>query len=135
MLPGQAIVGLLQSLTVTVKLQWPWLPVPSVAVQLTVVVPSEKAEPEAGEQLTLGDWEQLSEALTENVTLEEHWPAALHTVMLPGQAIVGLLQSLTVTVKLPRLWLPAPSMAVQLTVVVPSGKLEPEVGEQLTVAV
>jgi hypothetical protein len=43
-----------QSLTVTVKLQRPWLPAPSVAVQLTVVVPSEKAEPELGEQLTVG---------------------------------------------------------------------------------
>jgi hypothetical protein len=66
MLDGQVIVGLLQSLTVTVKLQPPWRPAPSVATQLTVVVPKEKAEPEVGEQLTAGAcWdEQLSEALT-----------------------------------------------------------------------
>jgi hypothetical protein len=30
-------------------------------------------------------------------------------------------------------WLPAPSVAVQFTVVVPSGNVEPEPGEQLIV--
>ena len=131
---GQAMVGFSQSLTVTVKLQWPSLPAPSVAVQFTVLVPIGKLEPEAGEQLTVGAcWaEQLSVAPTVKVTFDEHKPGALHTVMLLGQVIVGLAQSLTVTVKLQLPWLPAPSVAVQLTVVGPIGKLEPEAGEQLT---
>src|ERR1041385_3946452 len=99
---GQAMVGFSQSLTVTVKLQWPSLLAPSVAVQLTVVVPIAKLEPEAGEQPTVGACcaEQLSDAPTVKVTLEEHWPGALHTVMFEGQVIVGLSQSFTVTVKL-----------------------------------
>jgi hypothetical protein len=60
------MVGLSQSLTVTAKLHWAWLPAPSVAVQLTVAVPIENAEPEAGEQFTVGACcaEQLSVAVT-----------------------------------------------------------------------
>jgi hypothetical protein len=135
MLDGQVIIGRSQSLTVTVKLQRPWLLAPSVAVQFTVVVPRGKLDPEAGEQLTVGACcaEQLSEALTVYVTFEEHCPGALHTVILAGQLMVGLSQSLTVTAKLHWLWLLAPSVAVQLTVVVPIAKLDPEAGEQLTV--
>jgi hypothetical protein len=41
------------SLTVTVKLQEPLLPEVSVAVQVTVVVPFGKVEPEVGLQATV----------------------------------------------------------------------------------
>jgi hypothetical protein len=50
------------SLTVTVKVQLPVLPLPSVAVQVTVVVPLGKAVPVLGEQATVGPG-QLSEAV------------------------------------------------------------------------
>lgn len=46
---GQAMVGAWVSLTVTVKLQLG----PAVVVQLTVVVPFAKNEPEVGAQVTV----------------------------------------------------------------------------------
>ena len=48
-----------------------WLEV-SVAVQLTVVVPFGKLDPEAGEQITVGLGSQLSLAVAMKVTLLEH---------------------------------------------------------------
>ena len=57
------MIGLLQSFTVTLKLHRLRLPTPSVALQRTVVVPTAKLVPEAGEQLTVGV-EQLSDADT-----------------------------------------------------------------------
>ena len=56
---GQLIV---QDTTVTVKEQLPVLEEVSVAVQLTVVVPTGKVEPDGGEQLTVAP-EQLSFAI------------------------------------------------------------------------
>jgi hypothetical protein len=50
--------------TVTLKEQLDELPAPSVAVQVTVVVPSGKADPDAGVQ-TVVTPEQLSVAVTE----------------------------------------------------------------------
>jgi hypothetical protein len=47
---GQIMVGACASLTVTVKLQ---LPPPKLLVQLTVVTPFWKVEPEAGVQVTV----------------------------------------------------------------------------------
>jgi hypothetical protein len=62
--------------------------------------------------------------------------------MLAGQLIVGFSVSLTVTENEQLLVLPAASVAVTVTVVVPLGKTEPEGGlltmvtsEQLSVAV
>ena len=54
--------------------------------------------------------------------------------MSAGQTIVGGWVSLTVTVKLHGVVLPRVSVAVQLTVVVPVGKVAPESGVQLMVA-
>jgi hypothetical protein len=51
MLDGQVIVH--ASATVTVKLHDAMLPLVSVAVQLTVVVPTGKVEPEAGLHTTV----------------------------------------------------------------------------------
>jgi len=64
-------------------------------------------------------------------------------VIFAGQVIVGACVSLTVTVKVHELLLPLASATVQVTVVVPFGKLEPDAGtqtgvpapEQLSVAV
>jgi hypothetical protein len=54
---------------------------------------------------------------------------------LDGEVIdtVGAVVSLTVTVKLPFAVLPDESVAEQLTVVVPRGKVEPEAGVHVTV--
>ena len=72
MLEGQASVGACESLTVTVKVQGEdVLPAPSVAAQLTVVVPFANDEPDAGLQ-TIVVPGQLSLAVGENVTTAEH---------------------------------------------------------------
>ena len=54
--------------------------------------------------------------------------------MFAGQVIEGGCVSLTVTVNEQEAVLPELSVAVQVTVLVPSGKVEPEAGTQLTVA-
>ena len=53
--------------------------------------------------------------------------------MLAGQAITGFSVSLTVTVNVQLAVLPAASVAVLVTVVVPFGKVEPEGGLLTTV--
>ena len=131
---GQTIVGGCASLTVTVKLQVVlMLPLASVALQDTVVTPCGKVEPDGGVQLLLGFGSQASLAVGLKVTTA---PAGLVqvVVMLAGQLTVGAAVSDTVTVKLQALVLvlPAESMAVQLTVLTPDGKPEPEGGEQET---
>ena len=62
MLAGQAMTGFSVSLTVTVNVQLAVLLDASVAVQVTVVVPVGKVEPDAGEQLAV-DPGQLSLAV------------------------------------------------------------------------
>jgi hypothetical protein len=57
-------------------------------VLFTVVVPKGKAKPLAGTLTTLAE-PQLSVAVTVNVTLLVHPPAAAFTVMFPGQVIAG----------------------------------------------
>ncbi len=59
-LAGQIIDGGSASLTVTVKLQLETLPELSVAVQVTVVVPTGKIDPGCGLQTTVGLGSQLS---------------------------------------------------------------------------
>ena len=63
MLAGQLIAGGAMSLTVTVKLHIAVLPPPSVAVQVTVVVPFGKDEPDCGVHITNGDSVQMSVAV------------------------------------------------------------------------
>jgi hypothetical protein len=62
MLAGQTIWGFCLSLTVTVNEQLVVLFAASVTLQVTVVVPFWKVEPDEGEQATLPIPEQLSEA-------------------------------------------------------------------------
>lgn len=110
---------------------------PSVALQLTVVVPSGKLEPEAGVHVTVGV-PQLSSAVGGvNVTFAAQDPIAAGCVMLAGHApSVGAVESTTCTVKLQlEDMLLAASFATQVTVVVPNGKLEPDGGVQVTVGV
>ena len=130
---GQVMVGFSVSLIVTVKEQVLMLPEASVAGQLTVETPVGKVEPEGGAQelVTPG---QLSEEETAQVTLLfEHWPLSATPVMLAGQVMEGACASLTVTVKVQALVLPAASVAVQVTVFVPTAKAVPLTGAQATV--
>jgi len=82
------------STTVTVNEQ---LAVPALleAVQRTEVVPTGNAVPEAGVETTVGAGVPV--AVTANVTLDEHSPGELLTVMLAGQVIVGSVVALTVS--------------------------------------
>jgi hypothetical protein len=63
MFAGQTIAGARVSFTVTEKLHEVLLPLASVAVQVTDVVPFAKLEPDAGEQVTVATPEQLSFAV------------------------------------------------------------------------
>jgi hypothetical protein len=117
-------------MTVTVKVHWLLLPLLSLAVLFTVVVPTGNAEPLAGTLDTLVTV-QLSVAVTLNVTLLVQAPGGALTVMFAGQVITGGVVSLTVTVKVHWLLFPLRSRAMLVTVVVPSGNTEP-LGGMLT---
>ena len=109
----------------------------SVALQLTVVVPTVKLEPEAGVQVTVAPGQLSVTVGLVKVTVAAQAPVAAGTlVMFDGQApSTGSWVSLTVTVKVQGAdILPEASVALQLTVVVPTGKLLPEAGVQATVA-
>jgi hypothetical protein len=131
---GQVAVGSSVSLTVTVKEQAPVLPLASVAEQITGVVPVAKTVPEAGLQVTALTPAQLSVALAVKLTTAEHWPRSVLTAMLAGQVRTGASVSLTVTVKEQALVLPLASVAVQVTDVVPLGKVEPLASVQAMLA-
>src|SRR6266571_3042952 len=134
MLAGQAaMTGASLSLTVTLKVQALVLPLPSVAVQVTTVAPFAKAVPLAGMQTTEA-LPQLSLAVgAVKVATAVHWPASVFFTMLAGQAaMTGASLSLTVTLKVQALVLPLPSVAVQVTTVVPLAKAVPLAGKQRT---
>ena len=61
---GQVTTGASVSLTVTINVQVSALPTASIAMQVTVVVPTGNTEPEAGLQ-DIEASEQLSVAVTE----------------------------------------------------------------------
>jgi hypothetical protein len=60
--------------------------------------------------------------------MAEHFPDSVHVVILSGQVILGGSQLLTVTVKVQATVFAEPSVAVQVTVVVPCGNAKPEAG-------
>jgi hypothetical protein len=120
-LAGQVIVGFSVSLTVTLWVQVAVFPEASVTVQVTVVVPIVNT---AGASLVItksAPDEQLSVAVgvPKFTPVAVHTPASATTLTLAGQVIVGFSVSVTVTLWV-QLWvLPAASVAVQVTVVVP----------------
>lgn len=126
------IVGGCVSFTVTVKLHVAVLPDASVAVAITVVVPFGKNEPDDGLAATVTPG-QLSDAVTVKFTTAPHCPVVAGTVIFAGQLTVGGCVSLTFTVNEQLAELLCASVTVQVTVVVPTGKNEPEAGEQLIV--
>jgi hypothetical protein len=104
------------------------LPLVSVAVQVTVVVPIGNTEPDGGLQLAVAP-EQLSAGTAVKVATAPAGQVG-SLVMLAGQVIVGGCVSLTVTVNEQAEVLLLASVAVQVTVVVPFGNVAPEAGLQ-----
>ena len=120
--------------TFTGKLHVAVFPEASVAVQLTVVVPSGKLVPDGGTHTTApAGSAQLSAAVTVYVTSVPTFVVGqvggddLTTSV--GQFNTGACVSLTVTVNVQL----GPVVVVQLTVVVPIAKVEPAGGVQVTV--
>lgn len=126
MFAGLAAIAKSTNRTVTVEDDEPRLPAASVAVQVTVVVPNEKAEPEAGEQVVGKDPLTMSIAVAENVATAPAGPVASRPTGNPDIDTNGGVVSRTVTVEDAKPTLPAASVAVHLTTVVPSGNVEPE---------
>jgi hypothetical protein len=122
---GTVTTGAVVSRTVTVKLLDPVLPAVSCAVQVTVVVPIAKVLPEDGEQLvaTLPSTSSLAEA--ENVADAPLAPVASF-VIGAGTVTTGETPSVTVTLKESLAEFPESSVAVQVTVVWPTGKVLPD---------
>jgi hypothetical protein len=128
MFAGQpAITGASASTTVTVNEHVAVFPDVSVAVQLTVVVPFEKIEPDAGVQTTDASAQLSLPVGIVHATTALHRPGSVFTTMLLGQPeIVGGTASVTVTLNEHVETLPEVSVAVYATAVVPTGKLEPD---------
>src|SRR5947208_6182451 len=117
---------------VTVKVQASLFPLVSVAVQVTVVAPLLNVEPLIGSQTTEAT-AQFSFAFgAVQLTAAVHRLASVSWVMLAGQVMDGFSVSLTVTSNWQVLLLPAASLAVQVTWVVPFGNAEPVAGLQAT---
>jgi hypothetical protein len=128
MFAGQpAITGASASTTVTVNEHVAVFPDVSVAMQVTVVVPLAKTEPGAGVQTTDASAQLSLPVGIVHVTTALHRPGSVFCTMLLGQPeIVGGTVSVTVTLNEHVETLPEVSVAVYVTAVVPTGKLEPE---------
>ena len=138
---GQTTTGSSSSFTVTSNVHTLVLPEASVAVTVTVVVPNGNILPEAG-TLEIVVPVQLSVAVGVKVTTASHRPGSLLTIISEGQVTTGSSSSFTVTLKVHTSVLPAASVAVTVTSVVPIGNTLPEAGTledvtpgQLSVAV
>jgi hypothetical protein len=128
--PGTETVGLVVSCTVTVNEALPVLPDESVALQMTVVVPSTNVLPEAGEQLGEMLPSMLSVADAVKPTAAPPGPVA-SAVIGAGTVTLGGVVSWTVTVNVAVPVSPIESVALQVTVVEPIGKMLPDGGEQV----
>jgi hypothetical protein len=118
--------------TVTVKLQLAVLPDSSVAVQVTVLVPTSNRDPDGGSHITEATAQLSVVPGVLKSTLATPEPTGVSAVVMSdGHDITGGVSSppVTVTVKLHGL----PSSPPQVTVVMPLGKVEPDGGEQTIV--
>ena len=108
------MTGNCESFTVTLKEQFAVFPEPSVTVYVSTVVPIGKTDPLGKPAVrTVVAPEQLSfptGAVKDTMAL--HWFTALFTVVSPGQTIVGLMLSISVTVDEQVAEFPAKSYAV-----------------------
>ena len=86
---GQVMAGDSSSLMVTVNEQPFVLPAPSVATQVTLLVPTAKVDPLGGAQTTV-TFVQLSAAVAVQVTLLLlHWPGSFDATIGAGQVMEG----------------------------------------------
>ena len=129
---ASATTGASTSVTVTVKVEDELLPEASVAVQVTVLTPMAKSLPEAGVQTTVtpGQLSLAAGAVKETVAVA--LPASVLTLMSAFLPMTGASVSFTVTVKVEVEVLPEASVAVEVTVVTPIGKVLPEAGLDTT---
>ena len=130
---GSVRTGGVVSRTVTLEEAEPALPAASVAVQVTVVVPIGKVEPELGVQIEVSEPLTMSVADAEKVATAPLGPVASRLAGSPENEIVGGVVSTIVILKVAVALLPEKSVAEQRTIVIPSGNAEPEAGEQLIV--
>jgi hypothetical protein len=121
--------------TVTVAVALALLPEWSVAVKVTVrVQPTGKLDGPLAVIVGFGSTASVAFAPERNAAIDEleesrlSTPAGATTVMLWGGVITGAVVSWTRTVVVAEPVLPALSVAVQVTVVVPSGNAEPDGG-------
>jgi hypothetical protein len=105
----------------------PVLPCASVAVHVTVVLPTGKVEPDAGEHIGAIGPSTASLAVAVNVSAFPAGDVAL-SAMSAGTVTTGGVVSRTVTWNEALATLPAASLAVHATVVVPSGNVAPDAG-------
>ncbi len=133
-LAGQVMVGNCVSFTVTENEQVRVLLLPSTARQVTELVPTGKKEPLAPPlNKVLERMLQLSEATgVEYVTLAPHWFRVLDVEILAGQVILGKVTSITRATNTQVAVLPAPSVAVSVMLLFPSGKAEFRTGVWVT---
>jgi hypothetical protein len=130
-LAGTVTTGPIVSVTVTVNDVAPLFPFVSVAVHETVVGPSGKVDPLAGVQLTARGPSTTS--LADAVKLNAAPVAAVaSTVAFAGTVTTGPVVSPTVTVNDAAPVFPVVSVVVQVTVVAPSGNVDPLAGVQVT---
>ena len=121
MFAGAVIVGFVLSITVTSCVAVAVLPAPSSTVHVTVVVPNGKV---AGASLVTVTLVQLSVATGfPKFAITAAQFVLAFTVMFAGAIIVGLVLSSTITFCVAVAVFPALSVTVQVTTVVPNGKV------------
>jgi hypothetical protein len=107
----------------------------SVTVQMTRLVPVPNVKSPGASLITV-DTAQLSLVLTGTpitTLLTVHIPTSAFVNTSAGQVIVGASVSLTMTLNVQLVLLPQPSVAVQVTLLVPTVKVVPLAGEQSVV--
>ena len=117
---GGVTAGGVVSVSVTVKVTWLELLLASVAVTVTIVAPSAKVDPEAGTATTVGAGSARSFAAGSAKPTTAPLAPVASTVMFAGGVTTGAVVSVTVTVCVAVPVLPAPSVALQVTVVAPT---------------
>jgi hypothetical protein len=117
-LAGQPIIsGSVLSVIVTLNVHVDVLPVASVAVYVTGVVPRLNVDPDAISGAIVAQFIVVGDV---HVTIFEHSFAPRPTVIFVGQPVItGAVLSVTITLKVQVDWFPAASMAVYVTAVTP----------------
>ena len=123
---GHAATGSSVSFTVTLNVHVFRFPEASSAVTVTTVTPTLKVEPDAGEALEVTPEQLSDDAGKTNVATALHTPLSLFTVTSAGHAATGFSASITVIVNVQSSILFEGSVAVTVTGVTPTGKVDPE---------